>query len=95
MFAGSGTGRRAALLAGLRAPPQIGPAYARAFDAAFPAAARAGGANLYPDLLAGVDRNPALLQADAIHPNAQGVRVIAARLAPAVAAALHAGKGRR
>jgi acyl-CoA thioesterase-1 len=40
---------------------------------------------LYPDLLAGVARVPALNQTDAIHPNARGVQVIAARLAPVVA----------
>lgn len=78
------------MLAGLRAPPQIGPAYARAFDAAFQAAAASTGAFLYPDLLAGVGRDPRLLQRDAIHPDAAGVRIIAARLAPIVARALAA-----
>jgi acyl-CoA thioesterase-1 len=82
--------RIAVVLAGMRAPPQIGADYAHAFDAAFPAAARAGGAALYPDLLAGVGRDPALLQRDAIHPNAAGVRIIAARLAPVLARALAA-----
>ena len=36
------------VLAGMQAPPQIGPAYARAFNAAFAAAARSSGAVLYP-----------------------------------------------
>lgn len=80
--------RIAAVVAGISAPAQIGSAYARAFDAVFPAAARAGGAILYPDLLAGVGRDPKLLQRDAIHPNAAGVKVIAARLAPVLARAL-------
>ena len=74
----------------LAAPLQIGAAYARAFDAAFGAAARAGGAILYPDLLAGVGRDPHLLQRDAIHPNAAGVKIIAQRLAPVVMKALAA-----
>ena len=78
------------LLAGQHAPLQIGAAYARAFDAAFGAAARAGGAILYPDLLAGVGRDPHLLQRDAIHPNAAGVKIIAQRLAPVVMKALAA-----
>jgi len=82
------------VLAALQAPPQIGRDYARAFDAAFPAAARTGGAALYPDLLAGVGRNPALLQHDAIHPNAAGVRIIADRLAPVLARALAARRPR-
>ena len=45
---------------------------------------------LYPDLLAGVARNPALNQGDAIHPNANGVQIIAGKLAPVVAKALAA-----
>lgn len=76
------------VLAGLKAPPAIGRGYARDFDAVFPAAARAHGALLYPDLLAGVARYPKLKQADGLHPNAAGVRVIADRLAPVVAQAL-------
>jgi acyl-CoA thioesterase-1 len=78
------------VLAGMQAPPRIGRAYASAFNAAFPAAARSGGAVLYPQLMAGVGRDPALLQSDAIHPNAAGVRIIAARLAPVLARALAA-----
>ena len=76
------------VLAGLHAPVEIGRGYARDFDAIFPALARRYGVALYPDLLAGVERNPALTQSDAIHPNAKGVKVIAARLAPVVAKAL-------
>ncbi len=73
------------VLAGLHAPPELGAGYARDFDAVFPALAKTYGVALYPDLLAGVARKPALNQADAIHPNAQGVLVIAKRLAPIVA----------
>ena len=47
---------------------------------------------LYPDLLAGVAQTAGLNQADGLHPNPRGVKIIAARLAPAVARAL---KGRR
>lgn len=78
----------AVVLAGLTAPRAIGAGYAREFDAVFPAVARDAGAVLYPDLLAGVARNPGLNQADGIHPNAAGVNVIAARLAPVVARSL-------
>lgn len=73
------------VLAGLRAPPEMGAGYARDFDAVFPSLAKSNGVTLYPDLLAGVERNKALNQADAIHPNAQGVLIIAAKLAPVVA----------
>ena len=79
------------VIAGLTAPRAIGSAYARDYDAVFPAVARDGGATLYPDLLAGVGRVPGLNQADGIHPNAAGAKIIAARLAPVVARAL---KGR-
>jgi acyl-CoA thioesterase-1 len=78
------------ILAGLHAPPEIGRGYARDYDAVFPAIAKARGVTLYPDLLAGVGRDPALHQADAIHPNAKGAAIIAARLAPVVAKALAA-----
>jgi acyl-CoA thioesterase-1 len=77
-----------ALLVGLQAPHAIGAGYAHDFDAVFPAVAKAAGAAFYPNLLAGVILNPALNQADGIHPNAQGARIIAGRLAPVVAAAL-------
>ena len=80
--------RIAVVLAGLTAPQAIGAGYARDFDAVFPAAARDTGAVLYPDLLAGVARNPSLNQADGIHPNPAGVDIIAARLAPIVARSL-------
>jgi len=78
------------VLAGLTAPAALGGAYARDFDAVFPAVARRRRATLYPDLLAGVGRDPRLKQRDGIHPNAQGVRIIAQRLAPVVARALAA-----
>src|SRR5579859_285784 len=78
----------AVLLVGLTAPRVIGAAYAHDFDAVFPTVARDTGAVLYPDLLAGVARNPGLNQADGIHPNAAGVSIIAARLAPVVARSL-------
>jgi acyl-CoA thioesterase-1 len=80
------------VLAGMTAPPQIGAGYARDFNAVFPEVAKKHGAVLYPDLLAGVGRVPALNQDDAIHPNARGVKIIAARLAPVVARALKAAR---
>ena len=78
------------VLAGLHAPPELGRSYAREFDAIFPALAKKHGVALYADLLAGVERNPALNQGDAIHPNAKGVAIIARRLAPVVARVLAA-----
>lgn len=76
------------VLAGLAPPPVIGRAYARDFQAVFPAVAKAHGATLYPNLLAGVAQVPRLNQRDGFHPNAQGVQVIARSLAPVIVKAL-------
>jgi acyl-CoA thioesterase I len=80
--------RIAVVLAGVAAPAVVGAAYARDFNAAFVAVARAQKVAFYPDLLAGVAGRPALNQRDGIHPNAAGARLVAARLAPLVARAL-------
>ena len=76
------------ILTGLLAPPEIGAGYAKDYDAVFPRLARAEHVTLFRDLMAGIGRNPALKQSDAIHPNAAGVKIIAAKLAPVVAKAL-------
>jgi acyl-CoA thioesterase-1 len=76
------------VLAGLKAPPEIGRSYARDFDAAFSGLARSRRIAFYPDLLAGVARDPQLKQSDGLHPNAAGVKLIARGLAPMVAKAL-------
>ncbi|MDB5444282.1 MAG: arylesterase [Phenylobacterium sp.] len=76
------------VLAGINAPPEIGRSYAHDFDAVFSSLARTHHVALYPDLLAGVARNPALNQGDGLHPNARGVQIVANRLAPVVAKVL-------
>ena len=78
--------RMGVVLAGLTAPKAVGASYAHDFGAVFAAVAKVEHVPLYPDLLAGV--GPALRQGDGIHPNAAGVRVIAAGLAPVLAKAL-------
>lgn len=70
------------LLCGMRAPPWLAD-YAPAFDAVFPTVA-ARHAALYPFLLEGVALDPLFNQSDRIHPNAEGIDIIARRLAPAV-----------
>ncbi len=72
------------LLAGMLAPPNLGPEYGKEFAAIYPALAKKHGCLLYPFLLAGVAAKPELNQADGIHPNAEGVVVIARLLAPYV-----------
>jgi acyl-CoA thioesterase-1 len=76
------------LLAGMRAPPNLGPDYARAFEPIFPDLAARYDAILYPFFLDGVAADKALNQADGLHPNAAGVDVIVARILPSVEALL-------
>jgi acyl-CoA thioesterase-1 len=80
-----------AVLVGVSAPRAIGATYAREFNAIYPSLAREFSVPLYANILAGVGGNPALLQKDGIHPNAEGARRIAQALAPVVAKALEAG----
>ena len=72
------------LLAGMVAPPNLGPEYAARFDPIYRELAVRHGAILYPFLLDGVATVTSLNQADGIHPNAAGVEVIVWRLLPAV-----------
>jgi acyl-CoA thioesterase-1 len=79
------------LVAGMKAAPNLGPDYARAFEPAYPRLARLHGFPLYPFFLDGVAGHPALIQADGRHPNARGVDIIVGRMLPAVRAALAPG----
>jgi len=72
------------LLAGMQAPRNMGPDYARAFDAIYPALASTHPVVFYPFFLDGVAADPKLNQGDGIHPNAGGVDVIVARILPRV-----------
>lgn len=76
------------LLVGITAPAEVGGGYARDFNAVFSSLAKTHGVPLYPNLIDGVARRRDLNQPDGIHPNAQGVQVITAKLAPVVAKAL-------
>ncbi len=72
------------LLLGMMAPRNLGPEYARAFDSIYPKLAKQYGAALYPFVLQGVALNPKLNQADGMHPNAAGAKIIVERLFPDV-----------
>jgi acyl-CoA thioesterase-1 len=72
------------LLAGMRAPPNMGPDYARQFDAIYPALASTHPVVFYPFFLEGVAADPKLNQGDGMHPNAAGVDVIVAGILPKV-----------
>lgn len=68
------------LIAGMRAAPNLGPRYAKAFDAVYPALAERWDAELVPFLLEDVAAVRRLNQADGIHPTAEGHALIADRI---------------
>jgi len=68
------------LIAGMRAAPNLGPRYAKAFDAVHPALAERWDAALVPFLLEDVAAVRRLNQADGIHPTAEGHALIADRI---------------
>lgn len=72
------------LLAGMRAPPNLGTEYGSAFDAVFPRLAAEHGVVFYPFLLQGVVARRRFNQDDGIHPNAQGVDIIVGNMLPLV-----------
>jgi acyl-CoA thioesterase I len=64
------------LLCGMIAPPTMGAEYQRAFSDAFPDLAEKHDVEYVPFLLDGVALKQELNQADGIHPNAQGTRMM-------------------
>jgi acyl-CoA thioesterase-1 len=76
------------LLTGMKAPPNLGRDYAKAFNAVFPAVAKKHNVPFYPFFLEGVAAKLELNQKDGKHPNVQGVAVITERILPYVKAAL-------
>jgi len=65
------------VVAGMLAPPNLGPEYTGEFRDIFPALAAANDALLIPFLLEGVAARPELNLPDGIHPNAAGHRIVA------------------
>lgn len=76
------------LLAGMRAPPNLGSEYGAAFATLYRDLAEKHGAAYYPFFLEGVAANPALNQEDGIHPTAEGIAVIVENILPVVTGAL-------
>jgi len=72
------------LITGMYAPPNLGEDYGAEFNAIYPDLAKKYGALYDRFYLEGVAADPALNQADGIHPNADGVALIVKRLAPRV-----------
>jgi acyl-CoA thioesterase-1 len=83
---------RHVLLAGMRAPPNLGADYEAEFNGLYPALATRHAAAFYPFFLDGVATDSTLNQPDGIHPNAAGVSVIVRHILPYVLQAID-GRG--
>jgi acyl-CoA thioesterase I len=70
------------LLAGMRAAPNLGPDYGRAFESIYSDLAAGDGVLFYPFFLDGVAAEARLNQRDGLHPTAAGVDAIVARILP-------------
>jgi acyl-CoA thioesterase-1 len=83
----------AVLLTGMQAQRNLGADYVKAFDGIYPRLAREYKVTFYPFWLDGVALNPKLNQADGLHPNPAGVKIIVARMLPYVKKMLAEVKG--
>ena len=72
------------LLTGMQAQRNLGADYVKQFDSIYPRLAKDFNVLFYPFFLDGVALNPKLNQADGMHPNPAGVKVIVARILPLV-----------
>jgi acyl-CoA thioesterase I len=72
------------LLAGMYAPPNMGPDYEKRFRAAFDALGERPGVVYEPFFMAGVAERLGLIQPDGLHPGAPGVRKEVALILPYV-----------
>jgi acyl-CoA thioesterase-1 len=72
------------LLTGMQAQRNLGADYVKAFDGIYPRLAKDYHVIFYPFWLDGVALNPKLNQADGMHPNPAGVKIIVARMLPYV-----------
>lgn len=68
------------LLAGMKAPPNLGASYTKTFEQVFFDLAKEKKVELLPFLLEGVAAEKELNQADGIHPNAKGHQIIAEKV---------------
>jgi acyl-CoA thioesterase-1 len=76
------------LFTGMRAAPNLDPAYVARFEAIYPALARRRGTAFYPFFLNGVAAQKGMQQADGMHPTFAGVKRIVTGIVPAVEQAL-------
>lgn len=85
----------AVILAGMEAPPNNGPEYTARFRRVYRNLAESHDVVLIPFLLEGVAGEPALNQADGIHPNPEGARLVAETVWSALEPVLKSAAGTR
>ena len=78
------------LLMGMRAPPNYGPEFQRAFDAIYADLGKRPGVTLVPFWLEMIYQRPELFQADRLHPTVEGLSVLVGATKQAVKKALPA-----
>ena len=76
------------LVAGMRAAPNLDPAYVARFEAIYPELAKKHGAALYPFFMDGVAGQKGMTQPDGMHPTFAGVKRVVTGITPAVKRAL-------
>jgi acyl-CoA thioesterase-1 len=81
------------LLTGMEALPQYGPTYTAQFHQIYPDLAKQDHVALMPFYLEGVAGNPDLNQADGIHPNPAGARIVEAHVWQALQPMLDRSRG--
>ncbi len=82
------------LLTGMEAPPNFGPDYTSEYRQVFPGLAKRFDVAFLPFFLEGVAGKPALNQADGIHPNPDGARIVAGHVWSALRPLLEAPSSR-
>jgi acyl-CoA thioesterase-1 len=81
------------LLLGMMAPRNLGPEYVAQFDAIYPRLAKEYDTLFYPFVLNGVAMNAKFNQADGIHPNPAGEKIVAERIFPYVLKLVRLARG--
>ena len=76
------------ILVQMEIPPNYGSKYTQAFHDSYPLVAKDTDSRLSPFLLHGVAGNPALMQADGIHPTASAQQALLENILPSLAAEL-------
>lgn len=83
------------ILAGLQMPPNYGERYTASFAAIYPAVAKATGAAVIGFFMKDVALDPAMMQADGIHPNAAGQSRLLDNAWPVIEREIRALSGKR